>query len=107
MKTTVFKFAAIAVFTLAGAVGADAKSCKPKAVKAISSAILTPYPFMSKTAAQHWARQAWDKRCDQLYPGVWCDRSIANNRKMVCNRPPNGIGGRTNVCEYTAIPCRN
>jgi hypothetical protein len=84
-----------------------AKQCKEKPVKAISTAVNPVAVVVSASTARSLAREAWDKRCDQIYPGIWCDRSMAAGPKYTCNRAPNGLGGYKHVCEFSATPCRN
>jgi len=84
---------------------ADAKQCKEKRVKGNSNAV--PALKLNKTVAKNHAVMAWTKRCNQLYPGVWCDPQMAKNRKTVCNRKPTGVGTFLDVCEHEGKPCRN
>lgn len=99
----------IATLIIVGATGAPAlaKQCAEKPVRANSNTINPVAVAVSSKRARSWARDAWDKRCVQLYSGVWCNPAMSTGRKYICNQAPNGIGGYKHVCEFEATPCRN
>lgn len=99
-------FACLAFALILAAPAAHAKQCKSKAVTGISTGA-TKIAIVSRAQAKVLAQKHWDKRCTQLYPGVWCDRRIASRRDFKCNRQPNGLGGYNHNCEFSARPCRN
>ena len=96
----------VAIAMMLAAPAAHAIQCKSKAVTGISTGA-TKLAIFHKYQAENWAWKHWDKRCTQLYPAVWCDRKIARDNKVKCNRQPNGLGGYNHNCEFSARPCRN
>lgn len=99
----------LAALLIAGFVGAPAfaKQCAQKPVRANSNTINPVAVKVTSKLARRWAREAWDKRCVQLYSGVWCNPSMSTGKKYICNQAPNGIGGYKHICEFEATPCRN
>ena len=102
-----FFLAQILAIALLAAAPSQAKQCAEKPVKANSNAAAPAALVVSPSNARSLARQAWDKRCAQLYSGVWCDPAMSVGKKYACNRAPNGVGGYKHICELSATPCRN
>lgn len=98
------RFLAAFLLVCVSAMPAMAKRCKEKRVKAHSD--MYPIPSLTESSARGNAKNAWTKRCTQLYPGVWCNLGMADKGKTVCNQVPTGAGIRP-LCEFEAIPCRN
>jgi len=98
--------AALMIVGMAGA-PAFAKQCAEKPVRANSNTINPVAVAVTSKTARSWARQAWDKRCSQLYSGVWCNPAMSTGKKYTCNQAPNGVGGYKHICELEATPCRN
>ena len=84
-----------------------AKECAKKPVRANGNTINAVAVQVPPQTARKWAKQAWDKRCVQLYSGVWCNPAMSIGQRFICNKAPNGIGGYKHVCEFEATPCRN
>lgn len=104
MKSLALAIVLLSTVALPRPASADEWQCRQTITARSEDA--TMFAIVDRQGAFQFALSAWTKRCSSEIGSAFCDFETALDKRVACNRVPNGFGGHNHTCTITGTPCR-